>query len=52
MPDERAGAPPIRLDDAHMPPTEIACKCGERMEGADCLDRMRVHVIEGNKADG
>lgn len=28
----------------NMPPTEIECKCGLRMEGADCLDRMRAHV--------
>jgi hypothetical protein len=32
----------------NMPPTEIACRCGIRMEGADCLDRMIEHVKQGN----
>ena len=32
-----------------MPPTELECKCGMRTEGEDCLDRMVVHVREGNR---
>jgi hypothetical protein len=35
----------------NMPPTELECRCGIRMEGADCLARMRVHVREGNARD-
>lgn len=47
------------LDDPHyvvrvtnMPPTEMECKCGLRMEGPDCLKRMSVHVHEGNENQG
>jgi hypothetical protein len=28
----------------NMPPTELECKCGIRMEGPDCLDRMTAHI--------
>jgi hypothetical protein len=34
----------------NMPPTELECKCGTRREGADCLERMKAHVREGNAA--
>jgi hypothetical protein len=32
----------------NMPPTELECRCGVRMEGPDCLTRMSAHVKEGN----
>ena len=47
------------LDDPHyvvrvtnMPPTELECKCGIRMEGTNCLERMTAHIVSGNQDDG
>lgn len=39
----------VRVTD--MPPTELECRCGLRMEGADCLERMTEHVRRANDDD-